>query len=313
MNKKILITGAAGYVGSALIEKLVQSNFKIIAVDTFWFGDFIKNHNNIKKIKLDIRNYKNIPLKDIDYVIHLASIANDPCSDLNPKLSWEVIALATMKLIEECIKYKVKKFIYASSGSVYGLKKEQKVTEELALEPISDYNKGKMIAERVLRSYEKEINLTIVRPGTVYGISPRLRLDLTVNMFAYQAVTQKKITIFGGKQIRPSIHIDDLNNLYKYLIDNNIKGVFNAGFENHKIIDVANMIRSKTNCKIIIQKSNDVRSYRLNSDKIKKTGFKPKITLKNSITEIIEYLKINHKKFNESNYNLKWMIKKKIL
>ena len=150
----------------------------------------------------------------------MANIANDPSVDLNPTLSWEVNVLATKQILEKCIKSKVKHFIYASSGSVYGIKKERNVTEDLSLDPISTYNKTKMISEKVIESYKDHIKYHIVRPATVCGYSPRMRLDVTVNMFVYQSFFKKKINIFGGSQIRPNINIKDLTNVYLHFIKN---------------------------------------------------------------------------------------------
>ncbi len=164
----------------------------------------------------------------------MANIANDPSVELDPKLSWEVNVLATQRLVENSIKNKVKQFIFASSGSVYGIKKEKKVTEDSSLLPISTYNKTKMISERVLKSYENDIRIHCIRPATVCGYSPRMRLDVSVNMFAFQALKFIKITVFGGEQIRPNIHIQDLTNVYKHSIFNPElpNGFFNAGFDN---------------------------------------------------------------------------------
>lgn len=308
---KIFITGGCGYKGSLLIKRLLKLNYKITNYDTRWFGNFLPKHKNLKNIKGDIRNLENISLKKFNAVIHLASVSNDPCSDLNPKLSWEIGPLASMKLIEKAINDGVKKFIYASSGSVYGIKKERNVTEELSLKPISDYNKTKMTTERVLLSYKNKINLIIIRPATVCGLSPRMRFDLSVNILTINALQKKLITVFGGNQVRPNIHIDDLIDLYIFFLKNNKVGIYNAGFENIKILDIAKLIQKKTKCKIKILKSNDPRSYRLSSKKLLKIGYKPKKTVDNAINEIINSYNNGFIKNNLSNNNLKWMILKK--
>ena len=183
--KSILITGGCGYTGTVLTNSLVGLGNKVTVVDIQWFGNYLKSRKNLNVIKLDIRNYEKVPLTGIDTVVHLASIANDPGVELNSKLSWEVNVLATQKLIENSIKNKVKQFIFASSGSVYGVKQEKEVTEDLPLVPISTYNKTKMISERILKSYENEIKLHCIRPATVCGYSPRMRLDVSVNMFTF--------------------------------------------------------------------------------------------------------------------------------
>ena len=268
----ILVIGGLGYTGSVLVKELLSKNYNVTVFDTCWFGDNLGKLRNLKKIKGDIRKLKNFSFKKFHKIVHLANIANDPAVDLNPTLSWEVNVLATKQIMDKCIQDGVKQIIYASSGSVYGLKKEKKVTEELSLEPISTYNKTKMIAEKVIESYAKKIKYHIIRPATVCGYSPRMRLDVTVNMFVYQAIFNKQITIFGGKQVRPNINIQDLTNVYLHFLKNNkIKsGIYNAGFENLSIIDIAKKLK-KTSCKIkVIKKVNDIRSYRQNSDKLLK-------------------------------------------
>ena len=312
--KNILITGGCGFTGTVLTNSLVALGNKVTVVDTQWFGNYLKSRKNLKVIKLDIRNYKKVPLTEIDTVVHLASIANDPSVELNSKLSWEVNVLATQKLIENSIKNKVKHFIFASSGSVYGVKQEKEVTEDLPLVPISTYNKTKMISERILKSYENEIKLHCIRPATVCGYSPRMRLDVSVNMFTFQALKFKSMTVFGGNQIRPNIHIQDLVNVYKhFILNSNLPGGFyNAGFENLKIIDIAKKIAKVIPSKIIIKKNIDPRSYRQNSDKLLLTGFKKKYSVFDAIDEIKE--KYENKKFIESNrcYTVKWMKKLKL-
>ena len=305
----ILITGGCGYTGTILTNDLISLGHNITVIDTQWFGNFLVAKKNLKILKLDIREYDKIPLEKIDTVIHLANIANDPSVELNSKLSWEVNVLATQKLVEKSIKNKVKHFIYASSGSVYGIKKEEKVTEELSLMPISTYNKTKMIAERVLQSYQDKIKIHCIRPATVCGFSPRMRLDVSVNMFAFQALKNKSMSIFGGNQIRPNIHIQDLVNVYKHFISkpNLPGGFYNAGFENLKIIEIAKEVAKIIPSKIEIQSSNDPRSYRQDSSKLLSTGFKKMYSVRDAIKDIKE--KFEEKKFTESDrcYTVKWM------
>ena len=260
-------------------------------------------------VKGDVRNIEEVPLdSSTDCIIHFASIANDPCGDLNPQLTWEVSALATMQLADRANRLGVKRFIYASSGSVYGVKEEDQVTEDLELKPISEYNKTKMVAERVLLSYKDEMVVQIVRPATVCGYSPRMRLDVSVNLLTMHALSKGKITVFGGKQVRPNIHIDDIADVYIHLIDNpQFKGIFNAGFENISILDIANLVTKHIPVEIEITESNDPRSYRVNSDRLLATGFKPKKTVENAIIEIIEKYNSGVLKDDENFYNLKWM------
>ena len=308
----ILITGGCGYTGTLLTNNLVDLGYKVTVIDTQWFGNYLVPKKNLKIVKLDIRDHDKIPLKEVDTVVHLANIANDPSVELNSKLSWEVNVLATQKLIDNSIKNKVKHFIFASSGSVYGIKEEKEVTEELSLVPISTYNKTKMIAERVLRSYENNIKFHCIRPATVCGFSPRMRLDVSVNMFTFQALKFKTMSVFGGDQIRPNIHIQDLINIYKHFISNPDlpSGFYNAGFENLKIIEIAQKVAKIIPSEIVIKdnkESYDPRSYRQNSNKLLSTGFKKKFSVSDAIIELKE--KYEDKKFTESDrcYTVKWM------
>lgn len=285
---KILITGGCGYVGSLLTEALLEAKHEITVVDNQWFGNYLKPNSNLMIIKADIRNLDLIPMENVDVIIHLANIANDPAVDLNPTLSWEVNVLASQQLAEKAIKNGVKQFIYASSGSVYGVKDEADVTEDLSLVPISVYNKTKMVAERVLLSYRDKINVHCIRPATVCGISPRMRLDVSVNMLAFQALKYKKITVFGGDQTRPNIHIKDMVRVYEHFINNSMieSGCYNAGFENISILEIAKLVQNKIETEITVSSSNDPRSYRQNSDKLLKTGFVKKYCVEDAIKEI---------------------------
>lgn len=306
--KNILITGGTGYVGTLLTETLLKEGHKITIVDTMWFGNYLEEHKNLTLIKTDILDIDSIPMEGIDTIFHLANIANDPTGDLNSKLTWEVNVLASKLLVEKAIKSGVKQFIYASSGSVYGVKEEDQVTEDLDLIPISDYNKTKMISERVFLSYKDQINTVIIRPATVCGYSKRMRLDVSVNMLTMQALTNKRITVFGGKQTRPNIHIQDMVNVYLHFLENNtLTGIYNAGFENISILDIAQKVSNTISAEIIISESNDPRSYRLNSDKLLLTGFKPQFTVQTAIDEITENYNKGILKDEDKYYNLKVM------
>jgi len=306
--KNILLTGGTGYIGTLLTQSLLDEGHKVTVVDTMWFGNYLKPTDNLTVIKTNILDIDSIPMKRIDTVIHLANIANDPTGDLNSKLTWEVNTLASKLLIEKAIKNGVKQFIYASSGSVYGIKEEEQVTEDLDLIPISDYNKTKMISERVFLSYTNQINTVIIRPATVCGYSPRMRLDVSVNMLTMQALKNKKITVFGGDQTRPNIHIKDMINVYLHFLKNdNLSGVYNAGFENISILDIANKVTNYIDAEIKVSESNDPRSYRLNSDKLLDTGFKPLFGINTAIEEIIEKYRSNILKDEDNYYNLKVM------
>lgn len=305
---KILVTGACGYKGSVLVPKLLAKNYEIIAVDTQWFGNYLQPHNNLMIIKSDIREPKSEWFENVDIVIHLASVANDPCSDLNPKLSWEIGPLATMRLASMATVHDVAQFIYASSGSVYGVNDAPSVTENLPLNPLTEYNKTKMVTERVLLSYADKMIVQIVRPATVCGVSDRMRLDVSVNMMTIQALTNGVMTVFGGDQVRPNIHIDDITDLYLFLLENKqITGIYNAGFENLSILSIAELVQKYVNADIKITPSNDPRSYRLCSDKLLKTGFKPKKTVEDAIKEIASQYQAGQLKNEDRFYNLKTM------
>ena len=305
---KILVTGGCGYKGHVLIPKLLNNGHEVIAFDIQWFGNFLNPHSNLKVVKGDVRNIDEIPLEGVECIIHLASIANDPCGDLNPKLTWEVSALATMQLADKAKRHGVKRFIYASSGSVYGVKEEENVTEDLELDPISEYNKTKMVAERVLLSYQGDMIVQIIRPATVCGYSPRMRLDVSVNLLTMHALSKGKITVFGGTQIRPNIHIDDITDLYIHFINHpEFVGVFNAGFENISILKIAQMVTESLPVEIEVIESSDPRSYRVNSDKVLATGFTPKKGVRDAISEIVEKYNSGILKDEEKFYNLKWM------
>ncbi|NDE10959.1 MAG: NAD-dependent epimerase/dehydratase family protein, partial [Chitinophagia bacterium] len=305
---KILVTGACGYKGHVLVPKLLARGYRVIAFDLQWFGNYLTEHPNLEVIKGDVRDVAAIPLLGVNCIIHLSSIANDPCGDLNPQLTWEVSALATMQLADKAKRNGVEHFIYASSGSVYGVKEELQVTEDLELKPISEYNKTKMVGERVLLSYQDDMHIQIVRPATVCGYSPRMRLDVSVNLLTMQALSKGKITVFGGGQVRPNIHIDDITDLYLHLIDRpEISGVYNAGFENISIMDIAKMVAQQIPCEIVVTSSNDPRSYRINSDKLLATGFKPKKTVQDAIREIIQKHRDGELQDEDRFYNLRWM------
>jgi len=306
----ILVTGACGYKGNVLVPKLLNAGHSVTAFDIMWFGNDLPQHPNLSVIEGDVRHIDSIPLRGIEAIIHLSSIANDPAGDLDPKLTWEVSALATMQLADKAARQGIKRFIYASSGSVYGVKDEEQVTEDLTLVPLSEYNKTKMVAERAVLSYASDMVVQIVRPATVCGLSPRMRLDVSVNMLTMQALTRGEITVLGGNQTRPNIHIDDITNLYLFLLARpDVTGVYNAGFENLSIRRIAEMACEKAEAKITVLPSNDPRSYRVNSDKLLATGFKPKKTVKNAIDEICAAYRSGQLKDQERFYTLAWMQK----
>ncbi len=305
---KILVTGGCGYKGHVLVPKLLERGHTVEVLDTMWFGNFLEPHPNLIVTEGTVLEPDSIDLKGVDVVIHLSSIANDPCGDLNPTLTWETSALATMQLADKAARAGVKQFQYASSGSVYGIKDEDQVTEDLELKPISEYNKTKMVSERVLLSYMDDMRVQIIRPATVCGLSPRMRLDVSVNLLTMAALTKGEITVFGGQQTRPNVHIEDITDVYLHFLDNpEVTGIFNVGFENISILDIANRVTEAVDAKITVTESNDPRSYRVNSDKLLATGFKPRKTVRDAINEIVAAYKAGALKDEPHFHNLKWM------
>ena len=305
---KILVTGGCGYKGSVLVPKLLKLGHRVTVVDAMWFGNFLRPNPNLEVLRGDVRFPDQLPLDGVQAVIHLSSVANDPCGDLDPKLTWEISALATMQLADNAVRRGVRQFIYASSGSVYGVKDEPEVTEELKLKPISEYNKTKMVAERVLLSYSDRIAVQIVRPATVCGYSPRMRLDVSVNMLTMQALTRGRITVFGGDQTRPNIHIEDITDVYLHLLDRpQLTGIYNAGFENLSILEIAEMVRQRVPAEVTVTASNDPRSYRVNSDKLLATGYRPARTVDDAIAELVAKYRQGMLKDEDRCYNLRWM------
>ena len=298
-------------MGHNLTIALLELGHRVLVIDAMWFGNHLPDHENLEVIESDIRNLEESCFNGVETVFHLANVANDPCSDLNSKLNWEVNALASMQLVEMAIKKKVNQFVFASSGSVYGIKEEPLVTEELSLVPISDYNKTKMISERVLLSYADKILISCIRPATVCGYSPRMRLDLSVNMLTMQALTNKRITVFGGNQTRPNIHIKDLVSVYLHALANPEKmvGIFNAGFENLSIMEIAERVTRHVPADIIVTESNDPRSYRLSSQKLLATGFAPKSSVEEGILEVIEAFNSEKLAMEEKHFNVKTMVR----
>ena len=308
-DKKILVTGGCGYVGSVLVNKLLKKEASVVVFDTQWFGNYLEKNNKLEIIKDDIRNIDKYNLTEYDKIVHLANIANDPGVELNPSLSWEVNVLASHQIMDKINNSSIDQIIYASSGSVYGVKEEENVTEELSLVPISIYNKTKMVSEKVLLSFKDKFKIHCIRPATVCGLSPRMRLDVSVNMLTFQALKNKVMTIHGGQQVRPNIHISDLTNAIIHFLENkNIEsGVYNAGFENLSILDIANRVKEKVKSEIKILPVNDIRSYRLNSDKLIKTGFKKTSSVNDAIDEIVKNFNNGKLTEKDSYYTVKWM------
>lgn len=295
--KNIFITGGAGYVGANLVPKLLNKGYNVTVIDLMIYGDdVLPNHPNLKKVKGDIRDQELLKkiLKGQDAVIHLACISNDPSFELNPTLGKSINLDAFEPLVKISRESGVKRFIYASSSSVYGIKDAPNVNEEMSLEPLTDYSKFKAQCEEILAKYQSDsFTTTTIRPATVCGYSKRLRLDLTVNILTNLAVNKGEITVFGGDQKRPNIHIEDMTDLYCLLLtlpDKQIAGkVYNAGYENFTVAQIAQMVKNVIGdkVKIVTTPTNDHRSYHISSDKIKKElGFEPHHSIEEAVSDL---------------------------
>ena len=293
----VYVTGGAGYVGSILIPKLLAEGYKVSVIDLFIYGDdVIEDHPNLTKIKGDIRDAellgKTIPGHDV--VIHLACISNDPSFDLNPELGKSINLDAFEPMVQIAKEGGVKRFIYASSSSVYGIKDEPQVTEDMELTPLTDYSRFKAMCEEILAKYQSDDFTTVtIRPATVCGYSPRLRLDLVVNILTNLAINKGQITVFGGSQKRPNIHIEDMTDLYVQLLDMPSEkiagGIYNAGYENHPVAELASIVKDVVGdqVEIVTSPTDDLRSYHVSSQKIRdELGFIPSRTIDDAVKDL---------------------------
>ena len=305
---KLLVTGGCGYVGTKLTEALLaRTPHEVTVLDVMWFGNRLAPHPRLTVEAMDVRRIDGVDLAPYDTIFHLANIANDPSVELNPYASWEVNVLAGMRTVDRAARQGVRQFIFASSASVYGLKSEPRVTEDLELFPLSEYNKTKMVAERVVQSYADRLVTTIIRPATVCGYSPRMRLDVVVNMLTMQALSRGSVTVLGGEQTRPNIHIDDLVDLYLFAHERRLAGVYNAGFENLKVMDIARLITRDVPAAIDVKPSNDPRSYSICSDKLLATGFTPTRSVATAVAEMAAAYRDGRLTDDPVCYNVRWM------
>lgn len=297
--KRVLVTGGAGYVGSSLVPKLLDAGYEVAVLDLYIYGDVFagrNGHPNLIQIKGDLRNAADVgaALAGCDAVIHLACISNDPSFDLDPALGKSINFDCFRPLVKAAKDAGVKRFIYASSSSVYGIKNEPNVTEDLPLLPLTDYSKYKALCEDVLDE-EREPGFVAVtlRPATVCGYAPRLRLDLTVNILTSHAINNGRITVFGGEQLRPNIHVEDMTDLYLVLLeqaDEAIDGkVWNAGYHNLKVLSIADLVREQIGPQvdIVVTPSDDQRSYHVSSERIRHDiGFVARRSVKDAIGDL---------------------------
>ncbi len=320
MIKNILVTGGAGYVGSVLVPKLLSRGFNVRVIDLMIYGETLPNHPNLKIFKGDIRDKILLKksLENCHAVIHLACISNDPSFELDKKLGKAINLDAFKPLVMEAKNAGVTRFIYASSSSVYGLKKEQNVNEDMSLEPLTDYSKFKADCEKILLDFQSEnFTTTTIRPATVCGFSPRQRLDLVVNILTNLAYNKKKITIFGGSQMRPNIHINDMTDLYVLLLGlpkAKIAGkIYNAGYENSTVLELGRIVQNVVGdeVELISSKTDDNRSYHISSEKIKsELNFQAKNTIKDAVSDLVSAFNNNllaNPLENELYYNIKRM------
>lgn len=305
--KTVLVTGGAGYVGAVLVPKLLHQGYRVKVLDWYLFGfdvfDGISDKSGLEEIKGDICDQELLKkvLPGCDAVIHLACISNDPSFELNPGLSRKVNFEAFEPLVKISKESGVRRFIYASTCSVYGISEALEVTEDHPLVPITDYNKYKGLCEPVLLEYQsKNFVPVIIRPATVCGYSPKQRFDLTVNILTNLAYNKGKVTVFGGSQERPNIHIEDITDLYVQLLefpDKKIAGkTYNAGFQNRSVSELAALVADviqqelpeRGRPAIETQHSDDIRSYRISSKKIQEElGFSPRRTIEDAVRDLI--------------------------
>lgn len=295
----VLVTGGAGYVGSALVPKLLASGRRVKVLDLFLYGKHVlppPQQGRLELIEGDLRDQSLLrkALAGCRQVIHLACISNDPSFELDPQLGKSINFDAFRPLVEIARDSGVERFIYASSSSVYGVKEEEQVTEDLALTPLTDYSKYKALCEEVLAEYQSPDFATItLRPATVCGYSPRLRLDLTVNILTNHAVNNRRIRVFGGDQYRPNLHIDDMTDLYVKLLQlpkEQVAGkIWNAGYHNLQVRRIAELVREVVggSVEIAVEATDDHRSYRVNSDRIARDiGFHPARSVRDAIVDL---------------------------
>ena len=304
----VLVTGGAGYVGCVLVPKLLATGHSVVVFDRMLFtASGLPSHPNLQVVEGDLRDTPALVkvLNGVQSVIHLACISNDPSFELDPDLSRSINYDCFEPTVAACKSAGVERFIYASTSSVYGVSDAPEVTEDHPLVPLTDYNKYKGLTEPILlRCQSPEFTTVIIRPATVCGYSPRMRFDLSVNILTNHAINRRVITVFGGSQKRPNIHIDDITDLYVQLLDfpeHLIAGeTFNAGYQNYTIADLAEIVRDvvesempgDTPIRIETTPSNDLRSYHVSSKKIEeKLGYTPKRTIEGAVRDICKAVK----------------------
>jgi nucleoside-diphosphate-sugar epimerase len=325
--KKVLVTGGAGYVGSVLTPQLLNSGYEVTVYDINYFGsDQLSEHPNLRFIEGDIRETDKLAeaFKGQEAVLHLACISNDASFELDENLSTSTNFNCFEPMVQAARSAGVKRFVYCSSSSVYGVSDEPDVTEDHPLVPLTLYNKYKGMCEpQLFRHMDDDFTCVTIRPATVCGYSPRLRLDLSVNILTNHAITNGKITVFGGDQLRPNLHINDMCDLYELMLNaprEKIHGeTFNAGYQNHSISEIAEIVRTvvleempeKGPIDIVTTPSDDNRSYHINSDKIDRIlGFRAKRSIEDAVRDLCVAFKagkIENSMDDNSYYNVRLM------
>lgn len=316
--KRVLVTGGAGYKGCVLVPKLLRAGYRVVVYDLMLFGDQgLPSHPNLEVVKGDIRDTGRYGecLKSVHSVIHMACISNDPSFELDPQLSRSINYDCFEPLVKASRYASVRRFLYVSSSSVYGVSDAPEVTEEHPLVPLTEYNKYKGLCEPILLKYQSpDFTTIILRPATVCGYSPRMRFDLTVNILTNHAINRGVITVFGGTQKRPNIHIDDITELYVRMLEypeSLVAGqIFNAGYENHTVTQLAQITKSvveqeyaeKAPIRVETTYTNDNRSYHVSSRKIAaRLGYRPERSIEDAVRDLCAAFKAG--KFQDSTAN----------
>jgi len=307
--KHVLVTGGAGYVGNVLVPVLLDKGYKVTVYDILFFGDeTLPTHDpRLTVIEGDVRDTAKLAraFAGVDVVLHLACISNDPSFELDEGLSKTINFDCFEPMVIAAKKAGVKRFVYCSSSSVYGVSDSPDVTEDHPLVPLTLYNKFKGMCEPVLFKHQApDFTCVTIRPATVCGYSPRMRLDLSVNILTNLAVNQGKITVFGGDQLRPNLHINDMADAYVLMIEapaEKLAGqTFNIGYQNLSIARIAEIVRDvvqqefpeRPPITIETTPSNDPRSYHINSEKIKRVlGYAPKRTVEDAVRDLCQAFK----------------------
>lgn len=332
MSHKIFITGGAGYIGSRMVEHFLKLGNHVTVYDTCFFGNEHLPHSNklFTLIVGDIRDINKLSKSCLnqDIFIHLACISNDASFELDEKLSKSINFDCFEDIVLTAKQNKIKKFIYASSSSVYGVSSKKNVTEDHKLVPLTLYNKYKGMCEPILKKHtDKNFIGVTFRPATVCGYSRRMRFDLSVNILTNHGFSNNKIIVFGGNQLRPNLHIQDYIDFVSLLVDTDKSKIqneiFNVGYENLTILEIANKVKInlekkyiKKNIEIVIEPSSDPRSYHIDSSKSKNIlGFSPKYDVNFAINEICEKISNNEfsDTFDSKYYNVKHLLNNKVI